>query len=193
MRHPEHGVTLSTLFSRFRAVLEVASFLAVVLTLPLAYWAYRGNLEKERLEAAWGIYREVDHAYRDFAGLCMANPWLDCYSKPIEEVLSSKDRLQHQSLTPEERLRQRHLFDYLTDVFEVAYVHYCKFRDDIDSDKVRRLFDDQWAGWATYIHKMVNRKPYVDNWKVVSGEYDVGLRRFIDRAIGDKDNIPTGC
>jgi hypothetical protein len=182
-------------FTGFRAVVEVLSFLAVILTLPLAYWEYRANLKKERLEAGWGIYREVDHIYRNFASLCFANPWLDCYSQSIQEsdFLTPKEKSQHRFLTAEQKLRQRIMYDNLTDVFEVAYVHYCKFRDDIDSDHVRKLFNDQWAGWASYIHKLVNRHAYVENWKVVHDEYDVGLQRFIDLAIKDPKHIPDGC
>jgi hypothetical protein len=157
---------------RGHRIAELASFLAIVVTAPLAYFEYRNNVQKEQAALAERVYRDVDERFVDYVKLCIDHPRLDGYSVPRADTLKPP-------LTADEKVQQRLLFTALTDVFEVAYVQYHK--SEAVPEKVRKTFHDkQWPGWDTYIRKFLARPAYRKTWFDIRNEYDEDFVRYMD-------------
>jgi hypothetical protein len=157
---------------------EVASFVAVACAVPVAWFEYRHNVakayvetEKAKLDAAFSIYTEVDHAYIDYIKTCLTLPRLDCYTIARSDTVTPP-------LTEDEKVQQKILFDMLTDVFESAFVHYVKYRDQ-NNEQVRKLFEGEWKTWEDYIVRFLERPAYLSVWLDVHGGYDDELNCFI--------------
>ena len=158
---------------------KILAPLAAVAGVIVGYHQYTQNKAYQSLEAAWSIYREVDHAWIEYARLCLPNPWLDCYPDTSVPPGTVRD------LSPYEKMQQQMMYDMLTDVFESAYVHFVKFRDHIASDEGRKLLHDQWGGWELYIKRFLNRPAYLAVWLDVYDEYDDEMRCEMNKLIKD--------
>ncbi len=151
---------------------ETASYVSVT----LAFFEYQHNRAKEHLESAMVVYRELDHSYIEYVKVCFDHPRLDCYAAPAE-------KRPDPPLTADELVQQKVLYDMLTDMFESAYVHFLKFRDRVEGDEAKKLYDDQWDSWETYIGKFVVRPAYLSVWFDVQDGYDIELRCHMKRLI----------
>jgi hypothetical protein len=149
---------------------ETTSYICVSLALLIAYVEYAAHNDKQQLDTAWEIYREIDHVYIEFVKVCVDHPRLDCYSLPAKSPAA---------LTPEESVQQRVLYDMLTDVFEVAYFHLIKFKENISSQAAQKMLLDQWDGWDSYMAKFLIRPAYMSTWLDIEEGYDDGLRCHI--------------
>lgn len=164
-------------FERCHMYVEFFSFLAIIVSAPLALMEYHRhnteiieNLKKERLQAAEKAYRDVDARYTDFIRLCLSNPRLDCYSVPRK----ADNRLGENDIW-----QQKILYTVLTDVFEVAYVQYQKNQHARDPE-VKEIFAEQWHGWDNYIQKFLTRPAYCQVYNDIRDEYDTGLVKYMD-------------
>lgn len=149
--------------------LETVNYLAVIFSLPLAvltlYQQRRDaaeNGKKERLEAAEKIYQVVDQRYMEFVKLSLEHPRLDCYSRPLETYPDPP-------LSKEEKYQQKMLFTALTNIFEVAFVHYHR---DESNPEIARMFQNQWKGWEVYMRKFFQRPAYRETWEEIKDEFD---------------------
>jgi hypothetical protein len=156
--------------------------IGAALALVVAYYQYKESQASGSMDTAWGIYREVDHAWKDYAKLCLEYPRLDCYSEPNPKSYSLSD---------DEKNQQRMLYDILTDVFESAYVHFVKFRRNIQSEEGRILFQDQWDGWDVYIGKFMSRPAYLAVWLDIHKEYDDEMQCHIKEMIKNHSTLPS--
>lgn len=64
----------------------------------------------------------------------------------------------------------------ITNVFEFAYVHFVKYREQNWWPEVRELFDSQWEAWETVGKLFLHRPAYPMVWIDVNETYDNGLR-----------------
>lgn len=175
-------------FNQVHLWAEFISFIVIVASGPVAILELhnhttelRNNASKERLALAEQVYRSVDQRFTEFTKLCLDHPRLDCYSV-AQNALKPP-------LTATERLQQRILYANLTDVFEVAYV---EFHKKEVSEKVKELFDDQWAGWDAYIRKFMKRRAYLNTWLEIRDEYDKGLVQYMDQIARPEVAIAAG-
>ena len=160
---------------------ETTSHICITLALLVAFVEYQVKRDKERMDSAWSIYREVDHAYREFMKVCFDHPKLDCYAVPQRDPSSPP-------LTKDEELQQKVLYDMLTDVVESAFVHFVKFREHLESKEAKRLFRDQWESWDTYIVRFLSRPSYLAVWLDVQDGYDVEFRCHMKDLISKRMN-----
>lgn len=157
------------MYAEWASIAETASYVAVVFSLPLAVltlWQQRRdsaeNGKKERLEAAEKIYQTVDQRYMDFVKLSLEHPRLDCYSLPLETCPSPP-------LSDAEKCQQKMLFTALTNIFEVAFVHYHR---EESNPVITRMFRNQWTGWETYMRKFFQRPAYRETREEIKDEFD---------------------
>lgn len=176
-KRARHETAKKGVFERCHMYVEFASFLALIVTCPIALMELHNHanemqksVERERNELSENTYRYVDDRFMDFMKLCLDNPRLDCYSVARAEKLRPP-------LTEDEKWQQRILYSALTDVFEVAYVQYHK---EAVSQKIKKLFDDQWDGWDAYIRKFLARQSYKAVWFDIRGEYDKNYIQYVD-------------
>jgi hypothetical protein len=150
---------------------ETSSYVCVTFAVIIAYFEYSNHLEKENMDIAFSIYRELDRAYIDYAKLCLEHPKLDCYEQD--------NRSATITLNEEERIQQKILSDILSDLFESAYVHLVKFRTNIRSEAAQKMISDQWSGWETYINKFILKPSFVSAWMETGDGYDVEFRCYM--------------
>jgi len=167
-------------FDKASKIAEFASYLALILGVPfgLIDFHMRGaeaavNARKERFEAAEQIYQTVDERYDAFVALCLDHPRLDCYS-----VSHAGDFVP--PLDEKEKIQQKILFTYLTDVFEVAYVEY---HQEESTPEIKAIYDSQWSGWDAYIRKFSGRPAYRETWLEIGNEYDEKFAAYMNATI----------
>jgi hypothetical protein len=173
---------------RARDILEIMSFIAVVIGAPTLYFEMREHrrddaeaARQERITMAAQADRAVCERYADVMRSCIDHPRLDCYSEPPREAVDPP-------FSPEERMQQKLLYSSLTDAFETAYIAY--HPDDPDPE-VQRLFDRQWRGWDASIRRFLQRPAYRETWFEIREGYDPDfVARYMDHVAppeGKKD------
>lgn len=129
---------------------EFVSFLAIISG---AYWAVytyqQDSIDKAHRDGQ-ETYNIVDNRWLDYVKLSLQYPNLDGFSDRTKGFAPS-------NLSPDDRQRQRLLYSYLTDVFEVAYVRYFK-TEGIPKDIRSRMIATQWPGWLLYIEKFLGSR-----------------------------------
>ncbi|MGA2292526.1 hypothetical protein [Bradyrhizobium sp.] len=152
---------------------EVFSYVAVVVTAPLALWEYKDNNVKERNEVAHRVYREVDEKYVDFLKLCLERTRLDCSSVPhgMPELPLSSEEVRQQSV----------LYEVLTDAFEVAYVEYHPMETPLDPELIKA----QWDGWDAYIKDFLRRPAYCHVYLDIRDTFDTRFVEYMNKIAGD--------
>jgi hypothetical protein len=158
---------------------ELLSYVAVVITAPLALWEYKANNAKERNEVAHRVYREVDEKYVDFLKLCLERTRLDCSSVPLG--------IPEPPLSPEEARQQKVLYEVLTDTFEVAYVEYHRKETPLDPELIKA----QWDGWDAYIKDFLRRPAYCHVYLDIRGGYDARFVEYMNKIGGDCEPATT--
>jgi hypothetical protein len=160
-------------------IVEIVSFVAVIVGAFIARSEWhlhikdeKEDAEKDRLQDAQRVYREVDQRFFEFLKLCIDRPRLDCYSLPISGGTCLP-------LTEEEKQQQKLLYTALTDLFEVAFTLYHGKRDD--NQELQDLYEKQWRGWEAYIRKFLSRPTYLETWNEIRDEYDEGLQIYLDK------------
>jgi hypothetical protein len=170
-------------FERTHMCAEFVSFVAIIIAVPIAIMEYHRHSsesassdKRSRIMAAESTYREANAKYGEFLKLCLDHPRLDCYSVP--------ENKPDPPLSRDERLQQKILYTALTDMFEIAYVHYRTNQYDLDAE-AKEIFEEQWRGWDVYIQKFLRRPAYCQVYFDIRDEYDTRLVSYMD-AIANK-------
>ena len=166
------GVRMSA-FEYCKGWAEALSYVAVIITAPLALWEYKTNNAKERSEVAHRVYREVVDKYVDFLKVCLERTRLDCSSVSLG--------IPKPPLSPVEVRQQKILYEVLTDAFEVAYVEYHPTEAPLDPE----LMKAQWDGWEAYIKDFLRRPAYCHVYLDIRYSFDARFTGYMNNIAGD--------
>jgi hypothetical protein len=161
-------------FKELKEISEVASYLTIVLGLPLALYQYRRKTYKEQLDREYGTYNALDEKYLEFVRLCFDYPQLDIFDIP--DASPSK-------APPIEEKRELIAFTMLFSIFERAYLMYADQRSTI---KKR-----QWSGWHEYLTEYCARVNFRRAWRISGNTFDTSFQEFVELTI--RQAAPAGA
>ena len=152
----------------FKDLLELISYAAVILGVPVALTQYIRATRKEQRDREYGTYDALDEKYLQFQRLCLAHSRLDVWDIPDPK---------RQELSPQELKQECLLFTILFAIFERAFLMY----SDMSSEVKRR----QWQGWDKYIRAYCSRTNFRDAWKVSGSTFDTDFEEYMRRVLAE--------
>ncbi|MBC8116447.1 MAG: hypothetical protein H7062_18815 [Candidatus Saccharimonas sp.] len=153
--------------------LEPMSYLATIIGVPVAIWAFRSEkdrdrrdrsdeLEKQRAERQAEreqkerqTYLEAHANYIDYLVLCLQYPELDAFDLSADDPEVKKAGVDINKLT---------LFTILISLLESGFVLY---RDH--ATNIRNL---QWKGWHEYMVMWAERAAFREVWPLLGPQFD---------------------
>src|SRR5687768_10589259 len=119
---------------QFTSVLELASYIVVVLGVPLGLYQYYRATVRERQEREARVYDAVSASYLDFQRTCLQYPYLDVFDIPDSSPAP---------LTPTQQKEELIAFSILFAIFERAYLLHLQNKTAITHA--------QWRGWDQHV------------------------------------------
>jgi hypothetical protein len=143
-------------------VLELLSFVAVIVGFPVALFQYRKKTLKEQADREYGTYNALDEKYLEFLAMCRDNPRLDIFDIPDDTAVELSDVERKQELVA---------FTMLVSIFERAFLMYY---DHYDLVRQR-----QWSGWHAYIRDYCRRENFRQAWLDIGEQFDTDFHLFM--------------
>lgn len=153
-------------FKEWKEVWELASYVTIVLGLPLALYQYRRKTLKEQQDREYGTYNALDEKYLAFVQLCFENPQLDIFDIPDATPVAH---------TPTDDKQELIAFTMLFSIFERAYLMYA----DQSSGIKRR----QWSGWLAYLTEYCARENFRTAWRISGNTFDTHFQDFVEQTM----------
>jgi hypothetical protein len=150
--------------------LEIASYLVVILSVPIALWKYLQSKRREQEQREFEAYHVANEKYFHYLDLCFSNPDLDIF-KYSDELLEKEGLL--------EQKRELIAFCNITSMFERAHFMYA---DTGDLHK-----DIQWYGWDGMIGFYCQKDNFRRAWKVIGRDWDKDFLKYMDRKIAESE------
>ena len=155
--------------SRLTEILELASYVVVILGVPTGIFQYVRSSRQERRERERQVLDAVSASYIEFLHLCLDRPYLDVFDIPDEDP---------QPLTPVQQKEELIAFAVLFSIFERAYL--------LHTDPPTRITSGQWREWETHIRGYFQRANVRRAWSMGASSYDP---RFVDFMAGIEREI----
>jgi hypothetical protein len=146
--------------------IELLSLVSIAVTLPIGVAEFYFGRREERRERIEDNYDQLDQRYIEFEQLCLANIALDC----ADEAMSPPP-----AMSPEDRMKQRLLYNILLSILERAYLRYQL--EELDDRR------SQWAGWDEYATRFLARPSFRELWNKQGGDYDSYFREYMNAKI----------
>ncbi len=160
--------------SRLTEVLELASYVVVVLGVPTGIFQYVQAKRREREDRERQIFDAVSASYVEFQHLCLERPYLDVFDIPDERPVS---------LTPLQEKEELIAFGVLFSIFERAYLLYSGHPTPVTSG--------QWREWDAHIRGYYQRANFRRAWRQGASSYDP---RFVAYMEGiERQEAPAGA
>jgi len=148
-------------FNIIKDWLELLSYAATVVGIPLAIYIYYNDTVKERKIKEKEILFLNYNLYVDYLKLCLENPELEIYiSGGIKHEFSDKER------------RELIIFEIFFTYLECAYLYYADM-----SDEIRRK---RWDGWVNYVKEFSQYKNFRKAWELTNGQWDEDFMKFMN-------------
>jgi len=146
-----------------RDILEIASYVVIVLGIPAGLVQYIINKRKERETQEYETYHALDERFMDYQLLCLQNPQLDVFDIPEERPVS---------INQLEKKKELIIFTVLFSIFERAYLMY--------KDQPSELKKRQWIGWHSYIESFCKRENFRNAWEKSGSMFDDEFQSYMD-------------
>jgi len=156
--------------------MELLSYIATAVGVPIAVWALIRENQQSKEEAADSIYQELSDSYTDFLKLVIKNPDLQLLTQPAGLV--------H---TGEALERKTALFYILISLFERAYIliHSTDMSPDVQK---------HWDSWQDYMQEWCAQKDFINMLpKLLQGEdpeFALYLRQVAEK-VTSKHNLKS--
>lgn len=141
--------------SRLTEILELASYIVVVLGVPTGIFQYVRANRHEREERERHVFDAVSASYIEFLHLCLERPYLDVFDIQDEDPVA---------LTPQQQKEELVALAVLFSIFERAYLLY--------ADQPTPITSGQWREWDTHIRSYFQRANVRRAWTRGASSYD---------------------
>lgn len=148
--------------SRLTEILELASYIVVVLGVPTGIFQYVRANQHEREDRERLVFDSVSASYIEFQHLCLERPYLDVFDIPDEDPVP---------LTPLQQKEELIAFSVLFSIFERAYLLY--------TDHPTQITSGQWQEWDTHICSYFQRANVRRAWNKGASSYDPRFVAFM--------------
>ncbi|MEM2089827.1 MAG: hypothetical protein QXL88_01915, partial [Candidatus Pacearchaeota archaeon] len=98
-----------------RLLLEILSYIVIILGIPWAIYEFLENKRRERIEREYGTYDALDEKFIEFQNLCLQYPYLDVFDLPDKNPVKLNERQKKEELIA---------FSILFSIFERAFLMY---------------------------------------------------------------------
>ena len=149
-------------------ILELLSYLATVLGIPIAIYLFYHEKRRERISREIEAYSATHETYLEYLKLCLDNIDLDVFDIPDEHPVA---------LSAEQKKRELIVFCMLIGIFERAFLMY--------KDQSTYIKKKQWSGWNNYMIDWSSRKNFRKDWAILRGQFDIEFVEHMDRLIMD--------
>jgi hypothetical protein len=143
-------------------LLEMASFVVTVVTLPFAALVFVFEQRKERDNEDEEQYQHLSDAYNDFLKVVLNNADLQLHTAPALP-----------NSTPEQNERMRIIFDMLISLFERAYLVAYKEKG------MSPLEQRRWNSWDDYMREWCRRDDFFNALPLLLRGEDPEFQRYI--------------
>ncbi len=141
---------------------ELLSYVATVVGIPLALWAFVREERKERQAEQEEIYDKLMEHYDHILGRLFEHPDIDQHHKPLEDA--------------ELRRQQRLLYEMLVTLFERAFI--------LLYGEKEVAYRRMWNSWEDYIKLWIGRPNFIEMLPdLVKGE-DADFVAYMSRLTG---------
>ncbi len=144
--------------------LELLSYAAAIIGIPLAIFIYYKDKIKERKIMEKEVLFTSHSLYVDYLKLCLSNPELEVYN-------IHRNGIQYSEHEKKELIIFEILFTYL----ESTFLYYMD-----QSDEIR---NKRWEGWIKYIEEFSRQKNFLNAWQITNGQWDEDFMRFMNEII----------
>lgn len=157
-------------FNNIKDWLELLSYAAAIIGIPLAIYVYYNDKIKERkLKEKEALF--TSHSlYADYLKLCLDNPELNVYNsdlnKPGYSVNEKKELI---------------IFEILFTYLESTYLYY---KDQSDEVKSKR-----WEGWVNYIKDFAEEENFRKAWELTGGQWDKDFMKVMNEIVNRDSSI----
>lgn len=141
--------------SQLMELLELGSYVTVILGVPVGLYQYTRAKRREREEQERRVFDAVTASYVEFQYLCLERPYLDVFDIPDEHPAT---------LTPTQAKEELIAFAVLFSIFERAYLLY--------ADRPTPIMDAQRQEWDTHIREYFRRANFQRAWSLGASSYD---------------------
>lgn len=159
--------------SRLAEMLELASYIVVVLGVPTGVFQYIQAQRRQREDRERHVFDAVSASYVEFQHLCLERPYLDVFDIPDERPAP---------LTPLQEKEEIIAFAVLFSIFERAYLLY--------SDHPTRVTSGQWREWDTHIRGYFRRANFRRAWRQGASSYDPRFVAYMEKI--ERDEVSIG-
>ncbi|HKV05975.1 MAG TPA: hypothetical protein VJO53_12835 [Candidatus Acidoferrales bacterium] len=149
-------------FQQVKDFSEIASYVAVVIGVPVGLFQYYRTVKKEQEDREYGTYNALDEKYLEFLKLCLDHPHLD--------VFDVADRVPA-DLSNSQKKQELAAFMILFSIMERAYLMY--------SDQSTTIKERQWTGWHDYIGGYLRRANFRRAWEEYGSQFDSKFQAYM--------------
>lgn len=157
---------------RVTEILELASYVVVVLGVPTGIFQYVQAKRREREDRERQVFDAISASYIEFQNLCLERPYLDVFDIPDERPVE---------LTPMQEKEELIAFGVLFSIFERAYLLY--------SERPTPITAGQWREWDTHIRGYFQRANFRRAWRQGSSSYDPRFVAYMERI--EREQVPA--
>ena len=150
--------------SHVKDIFELASYIVVVLGVPIGLFQYYQSKVRERQERESRVFDAVSASYLDFQRTCLQYPYLDVFDIPDAAPAT---------LTPAQQKEELIAFAILFSIFERAYLLYVANQTPIT--------EAQWQGWDQHMRGYFRRANFRRAWHTGDGSYDPRFNEYMRR------------
>jgi hypothetical protein len=158
---------------RLTEILELASYVVVVLGVPTGIFQYVRAKRREREDRERQVFDAISASYIEFQHLCLERPHLDVFDIPDERPAP---------LTPLQEKEELIAFGVLFSIFERAYLYY--------ADHPTPITSGQWREWDTHIRGYFRRANFRRAWRQGQSSYDPRFVAYME-GIERQEAVPA--
>ena len=144
--------------SEAKAIVELITALVAVIGIPITVWRYFVNEGKRRQLETDAMHVEVNNKYLDYVALSLNYPHLGGSDGPAHRAVVELK-------SGDDKVRQWHLFSYLTSILERAF-YLAAWSRERDKDE-----ENEWSSWERYIADYFQNENYRKYWEEVTGNF----------------------
>jgi len=150
--------------SNIKDLLELLSYAATIIGIPLAIFVYYKEKIKERKIIEKEILFTSHSLYVDYLKLCLANPEMHVYN------ISGNVKIH-----TENEKKELIIFEILFTYLESTFIYYKDQSDEVRSKR--------WVGWIRYIEEFSQQENFRKAWKMTSGQWDLDFMKLMNGII----------
>ena len=143
-------------------VLEILSYVVILLGIPAGLFQYYKKSRKEILDREYGTYNALDEKYLEYQVICLSHPYLDIFDVPDKNPVK---------LSSEQVKEELIAYTILFAIFERAFLMY--------HDQSTAIKERQWTGWEHYVDSYCARKNFRSAWALSGITFDSHFQDYM--------------